>query len=79
MSKDNETFRFDSNERAKLDAAVAIERDRSDAIDKALNLSPKLLQWQLEEIHKGVAEADARDFASQEEVQAVFARLTDAS
>jgi len=33
-------------------------------------------QWQIEEIHHGIAEADAGDFAPEEEVSAAFARLT---
>jgi predicted transcriptional regulator len=33
-------------------------------------------QWQIEEIKQAAAEADAGDFATEEEVTAVFARLT---
>lgn len=33
-------------------------------------------QWQIEEIQKGTAEAEAEDFASEEEVEAVFAQLS---
>jgi len=36
-------------------------------------------QWQIEEIRQGITEAEAGDFATEEEVQAVFARLTNAS
>ncbi|WP_373526016.1 CopG family ribbon-helix-helix protein [Nostoc sp.] len=36
----------------------------------------EMYQWQIEEIQKGIAEADAGDFASDEEVKAAFARLT---
>ncbi len=35
-----------------------------------------MYQWQIEEIQKGIAEADAGDLASHEEVKATFARLT---
>jgi predicted transcriptional regulator len=35
-----------------------------------------IYQWLLDEINKGVAEAEAGDFASDDEVQAVFAKLT---
>ncbi|GAA6615922.1 CopG family transcriptional regulator [Scytonema sp. NUACC26] len=79
MSNEDVTFRFDRNKRVKLDATLGIEPEKSDAIDRAMNLSPDIYQWRLEEIHKGFAEADAGDFASEEEVQAVFARLTDAN
>jgi predicted transcriptional regulator len=37
-----------------------------------------MYQWQIEEIQKGIAEADAGDFASDEEVKGTFARLTNA-
>ena len=33
-------------------------------------------QWQVEEIQRGVSEADAGDFATEDEVNAVFAKLT---
>jgi predicted transcriptional regulator len=33
-------------------------------------------RWQVEEIKKGIAEADAGDFATDEEVQQTFRRLT---
>ena len=35
-----------------------------------------LYQWLVDEIKKGVAEAEAGDFASDNEVQAVFTKLT---
>ncbi|WP_242059051.1 MULTISPECIES: CopG family ribbon-helix-helix protein [Nostoc] len=38
----------------------------------------EIYQWQIEEIQKGIAEADAGDFADDEEVKATFARLTNA-
>ncbi|MUG95219.1 CopG family transcriptional regulator [Scytonema sp. UIC 10036] len=80
MSKENVTFRLDSNKRVTLDAiAAGMDRDRSYVINEAINLYLEIHHWQIEEIHKGIAEADAGDFASEEEVQAVFARLTDAS
>jgi predicted transcriptional regulator len=80
MSKENVTFRLDSSKRVTLDAiAAGIDRDRSYVINEAINLYLEIHHWQIEEIHKGIAEADAGDFASEEEVQAVFTRLTDAS
>lgn len=35
-----------------------------------------MYQWQIEEIQKGISEADSEDFASDEEVKATFAKLT---
>lgn len=37
-----------------------------------------MYQWQTEEIQKGITEADAGEFVSDEEVKATFARLTNA-
>jgi predicted transcriptional regulator len=77
MSKENVTFRLDSEKRAALDAiAVGLDRDRSYILNEAINLYLEMHQWQIQEIQRGIAEADAGDFASEEDVQAVFARLT---
>ena len=77
MSKENITFRLDSEKRAALDSiAVGLDRDRSYLINEAITLYLEMHQWQIEEIQSGIAEADAGDFATEEEVNAVFARLT---
>ncbi len=77
MSKENITFRLDSEKRAALDAiAAGLDRDRSYLINEAITLYLEMHQWQLQEIQRAVAEADAGDFASEAEVTAVFARLT---
>jgi predicted transcriptional regulator len=79
MSKENITFRLDSDRRVALDAiAAGLDRDRSYIINEAINLYLEVYHWQIEEIQRGVAEADAGDFATEDEVQAVFARLTHA-
>jgi predicted transcriptional regulator len=79
MSKENITFRLDSERRAVLDEiAAGLDRDRSYIINEAITLYLDLYQWQVEEIRQGVAEADAGDFATDEDVEAVFARLTHA-
>ncbi len=77
MSKENVTFRLDREKREALDAiAAGMDRDRSYLINEAIALYLEMHQWQLEEIQKGIAEADAGDFATEEEVAAVFTRLT---
>lgn len=77
MSKENVTFRLDREKREALDAiAAGMDRDRSYLINEAISLYLEMHQWQLEEIQKGVAEADAGDFATEDEVAAVFTRLT---
>jgi predicted transcriptional regulator len=79
MSKENITFRIDSDKKATLDAiAAGINRDRSYVLNEAIEAYLDMHQWQIEEIEKGIAEADAGDFASDEEVKAIFTRLTNA-
>lgn len=79
MSKENVTFRIDSDKRAAIDAiAVGLDRDRSYILNEAISLYLSLHQWQLAEIRQGIAEAEADDFATEDEVQAVFDRLTHA-
>lgn len=79
MSKENITFRLDSDRRVALDAiAAGLDRDRSYIINEAINLYLEIYHWQVAEIQSGIAEAEAGDFATEDEVQAVFARLTHA-
>ncbi|MEH2378114.1 MAG: ribbon-helix-helix protein, CopG family [Nostoc sp.] len=77
MSKENITFRIDSDRKAALDAIAArINRDRSYVLNEAVAAYLEMYQWQIEEIQKGISEADSEDFASDEEVKATFAKLT---
>ena len=79
MSKENITFRIDSSKKAALDQIAAeINRDRSYILDIAVAAYLEMYQWQIEEIQKGIAGANAGDFASDEGVKATFARLTHA-
>jgi predicted transcriptional regulator len=79
MSKENITFRLDRDRRVALDAiAAGLDRDRSYIINEAINLYLELHQWQIAEIQQGMAEAEAGDFATEDDVQAVFGRLTHA-
>ncbi|MEH1998419.1 MAG: CopG family transcriptional regulator [Nostoc sp.] len=91
MSKENITFWIDSDRKAALDAmpslrnatrtagyayAARINRDRSYVLNEAVAAYLEMYQWQIEEIQKGISEADSEDFASDEEVKATFAKLT---
>jgi predicted transcriptional regulator len=79
MSKENITFRIDSDQKLALDAiAAGMNRDRSYVLNEAVAAYVEMYQWQIEEIKRGIAEADAGDFASDEEVKATFANLTNA-
>lgn len=80
MSKENMMFLIDSEKRAALDAiAQATERDLNYVLNEAIAAYLEMNQWLIEEIKKGIAEAEAGDFAGDEEVQAVFAKLTNAN
>jgi predicted transcriptional regulator len=73
MSK-SVTFRIDDDKLQFLDhLAESQDRDRSYLINQAVENYLDVKRWQIEEIKKAVAEADAGDFASPEEVEAMFA------
>jgi predicted transcriptional regulator len=77
MKKVNVTCRLDSDAVAFLDDLGArIDRDRSYLIKDAVSRYIKLHRWQIEEIEKGIAEADRGEFAADEEVKAMFDELT---
>ncbi|MBW4669046.1 MAG: CopG family transcriptional regulator [Cyanomargarita calcarea GSE-NOS-MK-12-04C] len=77
MSKENITFRLENEKRVILDTiAAGLDRDRTYVLNEAVDLYLEVYQWQIAEIEAGVAEADAEDFATDEEVQSVFAKLT---
>jgi predicted transcriptional regulator len=80
MSKENVTFRLDPDKRAALDAiAAGMERNLTYVLNQAINAYLEMHQWQLQEIQQGITEADAGDFASEQEVSTVFTRLTHGS
>jgi predicted transcriptional regulator len=79
MSKENITFRLDSDKRTTLDAiAAGMDRDRSYVLNEAISVYLEMHQWQIDQIQQGLAEAESGDFASDEDVQAMFVQLTHA-
>jgi predicted transcriptional regulator len=54
--------------------AAAMERPRSWVINRAIEQFVAEQAWQIEEIKRGLAEADAGDFATDAEVNAVFTK-----
>ncbi len=58
--------------------ATAMDRPKSWVCERALEDFVALQKWQIGEIQKGLAEADAGEFATQEEVEATFAKWSDA-
>lgn len=67
------TLRLEPKLTKQLDKlAEATQRSRSFLIAEAVREYIALNEWQIEEIKKGVAEADRGEFASDEEVQKAF-------
>lgn len=76
MAKVSVSFRTDQKKVKLLDSmAKRQRRDRTQLIDEAIENYIEIQQWQMEEIKSAVREADAGNFASDEEVRAVFDRL----
>jgi len=77
MEKSNVTVRLEADKIALLDdLAKSDDRDRSYLIKQAIDGYLRMRQWHIEEIKKAIAEADAGDFASEEEVERMFDELT---
>jgi predicted transcriptional regulator len=71
------TLRIDAKLRKKLDKlAEATQRSRSFLAAEALRDYVDVNEWQIGEIKKGIAEADAGDFASDEQVQKTIRKWT---
>ena len=77
MSQENFTFLLDSEKKEALRAIANVtDRDLTYILNEAIASYLETYQWLLDEINQGVDEAEVGDFASDDEVQAVFAKLT---
>ena len=75
MARDAITVRMDAERRAALDAlAQATDRDRSYLIDEAVDAYLAVHRWRIAQIEEGVRQAEAGEFATDEEVAAAYAR-----
>ena len=73
------TVRLPEDVKQRLDRlAQATARSRSWLAADAIAEYVQTQEWQIAEIEAGVREADAGDFASTDEVAAVFAKWSDA-
>ncbi len=71
------TLRLDGGLRGKLDKlAAATRRSRSFLAAEEIREYVELNSWQIEEIHKGRAEAERGAFASESEVRRVEKKWT---
>jgi predicted transcriptional regulator len=67
------TIRLEPELKSRLDKlSTATHRSKSFLAAEAVREFIEINEWQIEEIKDGVKEADANDFASNQEVQAVF-------
>lgn len=77
MEKVNVTVRLEKQAVEFLDQlGKSMDRDRSYLIKEAVRSYISLHQWQIEEIKKAIAEADAGDFTPAEEMDALFKKWT---
>jgi predicted transcriptional regulator len=75
MAKVSVSFRTDEKKVRQLDKLAKQQRcDRTQLIDEAIDSYISWREHQLALIDEGIRQADAGDFASEEEVQAAFAR-----
>lgn len=79
MGKVTLSFRTEEEARDRLDRlAAALRRDRSFLINEAIEQYLALRDWQEAQIRAGIEEADRSEFATDEEVEAVFAKWRNA-
>ncbi|MFB2897337.1 CopG family ribbon-helix-helix protein [Aerosakkonemataceae cyanobacterium BLCC-F50] len=75
MSQEIITFSLDTEKIKALDEIASVfDRTRSDLLKEAIDSYLQVYQWQLDHIKEGLRQADAGEFASDEEVAAAFAR-----
>jgi RHH-type transcriptional regulator, rel operon repressor / antitoxin RelB len=71
------TLRLDAKLKNQLDRlSKSMNRSRSFVAAQAIQEFVSVNEWQINEIKKGLAEADAGDFATDEEMQQTVRRLT---
>jgi RHH-type transcriptional regulator, rel operon repressor / antitoxin RelB len=71
------TLRLDAKLKNQLDRlSKSMNRSRSFVAAQAIQEFVSVNEWQINEIKKGLAEADAGDFATDEEMRQTIRRLT---
>ena len=69
------TVRLEAAKRAELDElARATSRDRSFLVNEAIDAYLAVHRWQIARIEQGLRQAEAGEFAGEDEVNAAFAR-----
>lgn len=71
------TIRLEPELKSRLDKlAIATHRSKSYLASEAVREFIELNEWQILELKEAIREADADDFASDQEVEAVFSKWT---
>ena len=69
----NVTFRMQEEKKLLIDELAAVQdRDRSYIINQALDVYLDVMEWQLTHIKEGLRQAEAGEFAADDEVKAAF-------
>ena len=69
----NVTFRIPEEKKLLLDELATVQdRDRSYIINQALDVYIEVMEWQLAHIKEGLRQAEAGEFATDDEVKAAF-------
>lgn len=69
------TIRLEESLKTRLDKiAEATQRSKSFLANEALREYIDFNEWQIKEIKAGIKEADRGDFASDEEIEAIFTK-----
>lgn len=75
MKQANISFRTEESRVKDLDAiAAALDRDRSYVLNEAISAYLDLYRWHKRHIQEGLKQADAGEFASEEEVTRALRR-----
>ncbi len=75
MNQESITFLLDRDKKkALLAIASTTNHSLNHILNEAVTVYLEINDWQVEEIKQALVEADAGDFASEEEVEAVFAK-----
>ena len=73
VSMPNVTFRMQEEKKLLIDELAAVQdRDRSYIINQALDVYLDVMEWQLAHIKEGLRQAEAGEFAADDEVKAAF-------
>ena len=69
----NVSFRIPDEKKLLIDElATAQDRDRSYIINQALDAYLEVMEWQLAHIKEGLRQAEAGEFATDDEIKAAF-------